>query len=184
MKNFNDIPALRDVLRELYEKSPLEPEQRRQVFADLLEQQLDFTKDDATLYASTVLTRNAEGSSDWVGFSAIKVLGTWIRMSQQGMAAGLLTSLTETWRFAADLTCEHKLEHYEGYVSPFGSSYSRPSSTSETFIWASSDLDDQCLKVVVIPLSGRGARTLKFAWMDQALSPRKCSIDGVPFIKQ
>ena len=183
MKNFQDISALRSVLRELYEKGPPDPEQRRTMFADFLEQQLEFTKGNAALYASTVLTRNAEGSSDWVGFSAIKVLGTWINMSQQGMAAAWLKSVTETWRFSDDLTCEHKLETYEGYTSPFGAGYSRPSSRGEMFIWASSDLDDQSLKVVIVSPDG-GARTLVFGWMDDSLHPRKCSINGVTFVKQ
>jgi hypothetical protein len=99
VKNFNDLSALRGVLEELYAKGPADPAQRGEVFADFLEQQLEFTKDQASFYASTVLTRNAEGSADWVGSGAIKALGTWIRMTQQGMSAALLTSLTETWRF-------------------------------------------------------------------------------------
>lgn len=183
MKNFNDIAALRSVLQDLYEKSPSEPGQRLAGLAGLLEQQLDFTKDDAALYASIVLTRNAEGSSDWVGSSAIKILGTWMRMSQEGMSSALLKSETETWKFSDDLTCEHKLETYEGYVSPFGSSYSVPSSSSEFFISASSDLDDQGLKVVVVSPDG-GSRVLTFVWLDEEIFPRKCSINGETFIKQ
>ena len=31
-------------------------------------------------------------------------------MTQEGMSAALLTSLTETWRFSDDLMCEHKVE--------------------------------------------------------------------------
>ena len=183
MKNFNNIAALRSVLQAVYEQSPSEHEQRLSGFAGVLEQQLDFTKDDAALYASIVLTRNAEGSSDWVGSSAIKILGTWMRMSQEGMSAALLKSVTETWRFSDDLTCEHKLETYEGYVSPFGSSYSVPSSNSEFFIWASSDLDEQGLKVVIVSPDG-GSRVLTFGWMDDEIFPHKCSIDGETFIKQ
>lgn len=184
MKNFNDLSALRGVLKELYVKGPSDPAQRREVFADFLEQQLEFTKDQASLYTSTVLTRNAEGSADWVGSGAIKVLGTWIRMTQQGMSAALLTSLTETWRFTEKLICEHKVEKYEGYVSPFGSSYSVPSSTSEDFVWAPSDSFTGKMEVVIVPLDGDMARTLKFAWLDEQIVPRKCSINGDIFVKQ
>jgi hypothetical protein len=184
MKNFNDIWALQSVLKELYEKAPGDMKQRRLAFIRFLEQQLELNGGDALLYGSTVLTRNAEGSSDWVGFGALKVLGTWISMSQQGMAAALLTSQTETWRFSQDLMCEHVLERYEGYVSPFGSSYSRPASTREDFIWAPSDLSDPNLNVVIVPLSGGSARRLTFGWTDQELHPRKCSINGVAFVKQ
>jgi hypothetical protein len=184
MKNFNDLSALRDTLQDLYHKGPLDPEKRRGIFADFLEQQLEFTKDQASLYASTVLTRNAEGSADWIGSAALKVFGTWIRMSQEGMAAALLTSLTETWRFTDDLMCEHKLEKYEGYSSPFGSSYSLPSSSSEGFVWAPSDSWTENLDVVIVPLDAGPARTLKFTWLDDEIFPRKCSINGETFVKQ
>jgi len=167
MKNFNDIAALRSVLQDVYEKCPSEPEQRLANFAGVLEQQLDFTKDDAALYASIVLTRNAGGSSEWAGWNAIKVFGTWMRMSQEGMSAALLKSETETWKFSDDLTCEHKFETYEGYVSP-----SR-----------SSDLHDQNLKVVIVSPNG-GSRVLIFASMDEEMVHRKCSINGETFIKE
>jgi hypothetical protein len=184
VKNFNDLSALSSVLEELYAKVPLDPERRREVFADFLEQQLEFTKDQALLYASTVLTRNAEGSADWVGSAAIKVLGTWLRMTQEGMSAALLRSFTETWRFSDDLICEHKVEKYEGYVSPFGSSYSVPSSTSKAFIWAPSDSCSENLDIVVVPLDAGIARTLRFAWLDEQIFPRKCPVNGDTFVKQ
>ncbi len=166
----------------MYEKYPRE--QRQAVFAEFLEQQLEFTKDQASLYASTVLTQNVEASADWVRDSAVKVLGKWIRIEQESTAAGWLKSMTETWEFSPDLTCEYKYETYEGYMSPFGSSYSRPSSTSTAFIWAPSDSCSENLDVVIVPLAGGMARTLKFAWLDQEAFPRKCSINGDTFVKQ
>jgi hypothetical protein len=183
VKNFNDIGALRSVLEDMYEKSPSEPEQGLAGFASVLEQQLGFTKDDAVVYASTVLTRNATGSSQSAGWNAIKVFGTWMRMSQEGMSAALLKSETETWKFSDDLTCEHKCETYEGYVSSFGSSYSVPSSNRQFFIWAASDLEDQGLKVVIVSPNG-GSRVLTFAWLDEEIFHRQCSINGEIFIKQ
>jgi hypothetical protein len=106
-----------------------------------------------------------------------------MRMSQEGMSAALLKSETETWKFSDDLTCEHKFETYEGYVSPFGSSYSVPSSNRQFFIWAASDLHDQNLKVVIVSPNG-GSRVLTFAWMDEEIVHRKCSINGETFIKE
>jgi hypothetical protein len=50
VKNFNDIGALRSVLQDVYEKCPSEAEQRLANFAGVLEQQLEFTKDDAALW--------------------------------------------------------------------------------------------------------------------------------------
>src|SRR4029450_8876349 len=85
--------------------------------------------------------------------------------------------------FSDDLTCEHKFETYEGYVSSIGSSYSVPSSNRQFFIWAASDLHDQNLMVVIVSPNG-GSRVLTFAWMDEEIFHRKCSINGEIFIKQ
>lgn len=105
-------------------------------------------------------------------------------MSQEGMSAALLKSETETWKFSDDLTCEHKWEIYEGYVSPpFGLNYSVPSSNSKFFIWASSDLHDQDLKVVIVSPDD-GARVLTSCGSMSRFFPRKCSIDGDTFIKE
>jgi len=183
VKNFTDISALRGALQEVYQRLPSQPEQRLSEFVAILENQLDFTKEDAAAYASIVLTRNAEGSSYWVCSSAINILGTWLRMSQEGMPAALLKSETETWQFSEDLTCEHKLESYEGYVSPFGSSYSVPSSRSQLFAWACSDLKSEDLKVVVVSPNG-GSRVLTFVFLDTPIFPKKCSINGDTFLKQ
>ena len=54
MKTFADIGALRSALQDVYERCPSEPGQRLSDFAGILEQQLDFSKDDAALYASIV----------------------------------------------------------------------------------------------------------------------------------
>ncbi len=179
MKNFNDIAALRSVLLEVYATSPSESEQRVAGLAGVLEQYLDFTKEDAALYASIGLKRNGKGSADWVGSAAMKIVGTWISMSQEGMAAALLTSTTEIWKFSDDLMCEHKFETYEGYVSPFRSGYSVPSSNRKAFIWASSDSRTaDTLDIVIVPLSDGEVRRLSFVWLNEEIFPRKCSIRG------
>jgi hypothetical protein len=183
VKNFIDMSALRSALQDVYQRFPSEPEQRLSAFVAILEHQLDFTKEDAALYAATVLTRNAEGSSDWVCSSAINILGTWMRMSQEGMPSALLKSETETWHFSEELTCEHKLDSYEGYVSPFGSSYSVPSSNSQFFAWACSDLKKEDLKVVIVSPNG-GSGVLTFVFLDTQIFPHKCSINGNTFLKQ
>ena len=61
MNYFRDVSALHNVLGMLYEKVP--PEGRRAELSRLLEE-WGFTPDQALLYASTVLCRNAEGSTD------------------------------------------------------------------------------------------------------------------------
>jgi hypothetical protein len=99
------------------------------------------------------------------------------------MAAALHKSETETWKFSEDLTCEHKLETYEGYVSPFGLRYSVSSSNRQFFVWASSDLEDQGLKVVIVSPNG-GSRVLILVWLDEEIVHLKCSIYGKTFMKQ
>ena len=75
MKNFNDVGALRSVLQDVYERCPSQAEQRLANFAGVLEQQLDFTKNDAALYASIVLTRNAGCSSSGRAGTQLKCSG-------------------------------------------------------------------------------------------------------------
>jgi hypothetical protein len=49
--------------------------------------------------------------------------------------------------------------------------------------WASSDLEDQGLKVVIVSPNG-GSRVLTFVWLDEEIVHRKCSINGETFMKQ
>jgi hypothetical protein len=58
---------LHDVLGVLYEKAP--PEARLAELSRLLEE-WGFTPYQASLYASTVLCRNTEGSADWMATNA------------------------------------------------------------------------------------------------------------------
>jgi len=76
MNYFRDVSALHDALGVLYEKAP--PEARRAELSRLLEE-WGFTPDQASLYASTVLCRNAEGSADWMATNAGHIVGSWIR---------------------------------------------------------------------------------------------------------
>src|SRR5512142_151448 len=122
MDNFRDVSALHRVLQAVYQDQP--GDAGRDYFAHALQAHFGFTKQQAELYASTVLTRCAEGSADWMAAHAGKVTGTWIRLKTEGLATGWLKTMQETWRFADDLTYEHKRESYEGYTSPFGSGYS------------------------------------------------------------
>jgi hypothetical protein len=76
MNYFRDVSALHDVLGVLYEKAP--PETRRAELSRLLGE-WGFTPDQASLYASTVLCRNEEGSADWMAINAGHIVGSWVR---------------------------------------------------------------------------------------------------------
>ena len=101
MNYFRDVSALHDVLGMLYEKAPSEA--RRAELFRLLEE-WGFMPDQASLYASTVLCRNAEGSADWMATNAGHIVGSWIRGEQEGAVGSWLSTMKETWKFNVDLT--------------------------------------------------------------------------------
>ena len=76
-----------------------------------------FTPDQASLYASTVLCRNEEGSADWMATNAGHIIGSWIRGEQEGAVGSWLRTMKETWKFNVDLTYEHTTERYEGGIN-------------------------------------------------------------------
>ena len=61
MNYFRDVSALHDVLGVLHEKAPSEA---RRAELSRLPEESGFTPDQPSLYASTVLCRNEEGSAD------------------------------------------------------------------------------------------------------------------------
>jgi hypothetical protein len=100
---------------------------RRATLARFLEES-GFTPERASLFASTVLCRDTEGSADWVRKNVFHVSSSWVRGEQQGNVGSWLSTMKETWTFNIDLTYEHKIERYESSISigPFlQSSYSR-----------------------------------------------------------
>ena len=80
MNYFRDVSALHEVLGILYKKAP--SEERRPELSRLLEE-WGFTPDQASLYASTVLRRNAEGSADWMSTNAGHIVGSWYAASRK-----------------------------------------------------------------------------------------------------
>lgn len=185
MNNFRDLSALHDVLRATYEKLPRD--ERRVGLAQALED-WGFTKEQASLYASTVLCKNSEGSADWVTTNGLHVMGSWVRGEQQGIATAWLNTMKETWKFDGDLTYEHKIEKYEGYTSPswsvIQSSYSRPTVSVERGIWAPPDEILDQLKLFVMSSNGI-ARSMTLEWIENDnYNYRACSIDGNRFSRE
>lgn len=181
MNNFRDLSSLESVLRAAEKDSP---DGRRAALAMGLEG-WGFTKEQASLYASTVFCQNSEGIADRVVTNAERVMGSWVCGNQQGMASAVLTTMKETWKFEYDLTCEHKIERYEGYISPpspfFQSSYSRPTVSVERGIWAPPDWIGDHLNLFVRYSNGI-ARPLRLQWIENDnFEYRACSIGGKRF---
>jgi len=184
MNYFRDVSKLHDVLAVLYRDVPSEA--RRATLARFLEES-GFTPEQASLFASTVLCRDAEGSADWVRTNAFHVIGSWVRGEQQGNVGSWLSTMKETWTFNIDLTYEHKTERYESSIStgPFlQSSYSRPTASVQSGVWAPPDWIRDQWDLFVMSSNGF-ARQMKLEWLDNSnCDYRACSIDGQRFGRQ
>ena len=181
MNYFRDVSALHDVLSVLYEKAPSEA--RRADLSRLLEE-WGFTSEKESIYDSTVLCRNEEGSADWMATNAGHIVGSWIRGEQEGAVGSWLSTMKETWKFNVDLTYEHTTERYEGGITTgpfFQSSYSRPTGSVQRGIWAPPDWIRDQLDLFVMSSEGF-ARQMKLEWVDNTnYDYRACSIDGQRF---
>jgi hypothetical protein len=181
MNYFRDVSALHEVLGILYKKAP--SEERRPELSRLLEE-WGFTPDQASLYASTVLRRNAEGSADWMSTNAGHIVGSWIRGEQEGAVGSWLSTMKETWTFNIDLTYEHKIEKYDSSITTgpfFQSSYSRPTANVQSGIWAPPDWILDRLDLFLMSSNGF-ARRMNLEWLDNDNCDfRACSIDGQRF---
>ena len=116
MLNFANIEALHSVLSAIY-KAQKRAWQVSHYFEKYCKEICTSVCRSAEKYSETVLTRNSNGSADFVNMNAYKLVGTWSRGNSKGSAGNLLVTKTESWIFQEDLTYEHKNESYEGYVS-------------------------------------------------------------------
>src|SRR5687768_14813586 len=182
MKNFKDVDRLCAVLKAAYQDGEGDP--GRQAFKQALRDRLGFNETQAELYATKVLSGNVNGSAAWVSMNAWKMIGTWVRGDMTGTAGSLVVTKTETWQFNEDLTYRHGFERYEGYVSPFGSTYAAPSSSADTGIWAPCDWLDDNIQLVAIAATG-WCRPIKIGWLGSTDTlPHSCSLNGARFTKE
>ena len=186
MMNFSDVPALRDFVRQTYET--VGPQGQAEL-TKLLHQDFGFSQYHAQLYASIVLSRNADSSADCIFANAKRLAGSiWMTGTQSGIPGGWLNTTQETWQFKWNLQFSHERQTYEGYTSPFGASYSRPTRWRENGIWAPSDSEPskEQLEVLAISLSDNGPsiERLLLTWPDDGEKPIKFSLRGTVFIRQ
>ena len=180
MKFFRDVSTLHKTLRE-FEKFG---DARRALLVEVLEA-WEFTSAQASLCVSTILEKNDEASADQVMTNGTHVIGSYVRGEQQGMPAAWLNSMKETWKFNDDLTFEHKIERYEGYVSPpspyVQSSYARPTVSIDDGIWAPSDTTLDQLTLFVMSFKSI-ADSMSFEWIEkEKYNYEACSIGGKRF---
>jgi len=176
MFNFKGIDALHSVLTAIYEAQP--GPGGAELLAGFLQENLKFTPEQASRYSKLVLTRNSGGSADFVHRNAWKLVGKWSKGSSAGSAGNLLVTRTESWIFSEDLSYESKYESYEGYVSPFGGGYSRPTSSSTFGIWAPNDLPTSPFSLLTIDERGNcRSRTIDWTERDQS-RPSGMIFDG------
>ena len=167
MFKFKGIDALHSVLKSIYEAQP--GPGGAELLAGVLQEKLKFTREQARRYSTSVLTRNSDGSADFVHRNAWRLVGKWSKGSSAGSAGNLLVTRTESWIFSEDLSYESKHESYEGYVSPFGGGYSRPRSSSTFGIWAPSDVPTSPFSIVTIDESGQcWVRTVEWTTSDES----------------
>lgn len=179
MRQFKDIPALHSVLCAVYKDQP--GPGGRELFAAALQQHMQFTPEQARGYSAGVLTRNSNGSADFVNMNAYKLVGTWSRGDSAGSAGNLIVNRTESWIFSEDLTYEIRHESYQGYVSPFGGGFASPRSSSRFGIWAPSDVPSSPFSLVTIDDNGV-CRSHSVEWSDPGQTmPQGMSLDGKRF---
>jgi hypothetical protein len=182
MMNFHDAPTLRDILRKTYEIGGQQGHAQA-LLAHVLEAKMDFAQDQAKLYASTVLSRNADTSPDSMIVNADKLIGTWVRSTESGISGGCLKTMRETWEFEWDLEFEHKTKTDESYGDPFGEGFSRPTSCSERGQWAPSD-SEASKEVYVVVIANGVARRLQLIWPDDSEKPGKFSMGGTEYFRK
>jgi len=152
MNYFRDVSALHNVLAVLYRDAPSEA--RRATLARFLEE-WGFTPEQASL-----------------------------RGEQEGAVGSWLSTMKETWTFNVDLTYEHKTERYDSSITTgpfFQSSYSRPTASVQSGIWAPPDWIRDQWDLFLMSSNGF-ARQMKLEWVDNSnCDYRACLIDGQRF---
>jgi hypothetical protein len=187
MLKMANVEALCRVMEKAYEAG--EGARGRDLFAQALMSELKFSRAQADLYTSVVLSRNTNGSADRARTAAGMVMGRWSRASSEGANPSVyLRSSQDTWEFKDDLTYEHRRSSYEGYVAPpspfFSFSYSRPSEHVDRGTWAPPDWwEETGLSIVILPLDGEGRR-LTIQWTDPtSFFHSSCKIGGLAYAR-
>ena len=183
MYTFRSVAALCGLLEQAYHASP--GETGRTKFVDALKTTYEFGDRAAHLYAETVLGSNSDNSASIVRTNAERLIGTWRAtggsvLADLGYGGNALSSRMEEWNFADDLTYTYRLEKQISLMSPYGSMV-RPSSTSESGMWAPPDRTGPQINILLLR-NGTDDRELLVDWRGSDDDrPVECRIDFTRF---
>ena len=112
-------------------------------------------------------------------------MGSWVWGDQEGNVGSWQSTMQETWTFNVDLTYERKVERYDSSITTgpfFQSSYSRPTGSVQSGVWAPPDFG-YAIRLDLFVMSSDGfARQMRWEWIDNSkYDYRGYSIDGQRF---
>ena len=183
MYTFKSVAALCGLLERAHQAGP--GETGRTQFVDALKTTYEFEDGAAHLYAETVLGSNSDNSAGIVRTNAERLIGTWratgaSSLADIGYGGNALSSKVEEWTFFDDLTYRYSLERQTSFMSPYGSVV-RPSSTSESGLWAPPDRIGARIDILLLP-DGLEDRSVMVDWLGSTeASPTECSLDFTKF---
>ena len=157
----------------------------RAKFVDVLKTTFEFGDRAAHLYAETMLGSDSDNSASIVRTNAERLIGTWgatgaSSLADLGYGGNALSSTMEEWNFADDMTYSYRLEKQTSLMSPYGSMV-RPSSTSESGVWAPPDRTGPQIYILLLR-DGTDGREAIVDWLGSDDDrPMQCRIDFTRF---
>ena len=159
----------------------------RAKFVDVLKTTFEFGDRAAHLYAETMLGSDSDNSASIVRTNAERLIGTWgatgaSSLADLGYGGNALSSTMEEWNFADDMTYSYRLEKQTSLMSPYGSMV-RPSSTSESGVWAPPDRTGPQIYILLLR-DGTDGREAIVDWLGSDDDrPMQCRIDFTHFLR-
>jgi len=159
----------------------------RAKFVDVLKTTFEFGDRAAHLYADTMLGSDSDNSASIVRTNAERLIGTWratgaSSLADLGYGGNALSSTMEEWNFADDMTYSYRLEKQTSLMSPYGSMV-RPSSTSESGVWAPPDRTGPQIYILLLR-DGTDGREAIVDWLGSDDDrPMQCRIDFTSFLR-
>jgi hypothetical protein len=159
----------------------------RAKFVDVLKTTFEFGDRAAHLYAETMLGSDSDNSASMVQTNAERLIGAWgasgaSSLADLGYGGNALSSTMEEWNFADDMTYSYRLEKQTSLMSPYGSMV-RPSSTSESGVWAPPDRTGPQIYILLLR-DGTDGREAIVDWLGSDDDrPMQCRIDFTRFLR-
>src|SRR6476469_10029391 len=185
MYSFKSVAALCGLLEQAYHAGP--GETGRTKCGDVLKTKFEFGDRAAHLFAGTALGSNSDNSASIVRTNAERLIGTWRAtggsvLADLGYGGNALSSTIEEWNFTDNMTYSYRQERQTSVMSPYGSMV-RPSSTSESGMWAPPDQTGPQINILLLR-DGRDGREVLVDWLGSGdHRPMECRIDFTRFLR-